>query len=194
MIKVVHKILVKKNLFLACSIKNNFIAVGIFRSSRNFIGSSSFFFVSGMDVVFLVRSVTSRLQPRTSVRLREDRSTERSQQGHHHSMESGRTSRMASVPANAAPSTNGPSALRRVGKGVVVVGDGSTIKGHANSRAALRAVRKDVAVSDANSNPASGRLCTNGLAACHTRTCMLIRLMDLGLSRHGSTAQDSIYK
>jgi hypothetical protein len=72
---------------------------------------------------------------------------------------------MASVLANAAPSTNGPSALRRVGKGVVVVGDSSTVKGRANSRAALRTVRKDVAVDDANSNPAGGRLCTNGLAA-----------------------------
>jgi hypothetical protein len=40
--------------------------VWIFGSSRSFIGSSSFFFVSGTDVVFLTCSATSRPQPTTS--------------------------------------------------------------------------------------------------------------------------------
>jgi hypothetical protein len=39
-------------------------------SSRSFIGSFSFFFVSGTDVVFLTRSAISRPQPTTSGRLR----------------------------------------------------------------------------------------------------------------------------
>jgi hypothetical protein len=37
--------------------------VGIFESSRSFIGSFSFFFVSGTDVVFLTCSATFRPQP-----------------------------------------------------------------------------------------------------------------------------------
>jgi hypothetical protein len=40
--------------------------VRIFRSSRSFIGSSFFFFISGTDVVFLTRLATSRPQPTTS--------------------------------------------------------------------------------------------------------------------------------
>jgi hypothetical protein len=47
--------------------------VGIFGSSRSFIGSSSFFFVSGTIVVFLTRSATSRPQTTMSGRLREER-------------------------------------------------------------------------------------------------------------------------
>jgi hypothetical protein len=47
--------------------------MGIFGSSRSFISSSSFFFVSGTDVVFLTHSVTSHLQATTSGRLREER-------------------------------------------------------------------------------------------------------------------------
>jgi hypothetical protein len=39
----------------------------------SFIGSSSFFFVSGTDVVFLTYSVTSHPQPTMSGRLREER-------------------------------------------------------------------------------------------------------------------------
>jgi hypothetical protein len=46
--------------------------MGIFGSSRSFIGSSSFFFVFGTDVVFLTRSATSRPQPITLGRLREE--------------------------------------------------------------------------------------------------------------------------
>jgi hypothetical protein len=53
------------------------LAVGIFGSPRSFIGSSSFFFVFGTDVVFLTRSVTSRLQPTTLGRLREERQRRR---------------------------------------------------------------------------------------------------------------------
>jgi hypothetical protein len=49
------------------------MAVGIFGSSRSFIDNSSFFFVFRTDVVFLTRSTTSRLQPTTSGRLREER-------------------------------------------------------------------------------------------------------------------------
>jgi hypothetical protein len=51
--------------------------VGIFGSSRSFIGSSSFFFVFGVDVVFLTRSATSRPQSTTSGRLREERQRRR---------------------------------------------------------------------------------------------------------------------
>jgi hypothetical protein len=47
--------------------------VGIFGSSRSFIGSSSFFFVFETDVVFLTRSTTSCPQPTTSGQLREER-------------------------------------------------------------------------------------------------------------------------
>jgi hypothetical protein len=47
--------------------------VGIFGSSRSFIGSSSYFFVFGTDVIYLTRSVISRPQPTTSGRLREER-------------------------------------------------------------------------------------------------------------------------
>jgi hypothetical protein len=46
--------------------------VGIFGSSRSFIGSSSFFFVFETDVVFLTRSATSHLQPTMSGRLGEE--------------------------------------------------------------------------------------------------------------------------
>jgi hypothetical protein len=53
------------------------LAVGIFLSSRGFIGSSSFFFVFGADVVFLTRSTTSHPQPTTSGRLREERQRRR---------------------------------------------------------------------------------------------------------------------
>jgi hypothetical protein len=42
------------------------LAMGIFRSSRSFIGSSFFFFVSETNVVFLTRSMTSHLQPTMS--------------------------------------------------------------------------------------------------------------------------------
>jgi hypothetical protein len=49
----------------------------MFGSSRSFIGSSSFFFVFGTDVVFLTRSATSRPQPTTSGRLREERQRRR---------------------------------------------------------------------------------------------------------------------
>jgi hypothetical protein len=51
--------------------------MGIFGSSRSFIGSSSFFFVFGTDVVFLTHSTTSRPQPTTPGRLREDRQRRR---------------------------------------------------------------------------------------------------------------------
>jgi hypothetical protein len=51
--------------------------VGIFGSSRSFIGSFSFFFVFGTDVVFLTRSATSHPQSTTSGRLREERQRRR---------------------------------------------------------------------------------------------------------------------
>jgi hypothetical protein len=51
--------------------------VGIFGSSRSFIGSSSYFFVSGTDVVFSIRSATSRPQSTTSGWLREERQRRR---------------------------------------------------------------------------------------------------------------------
>jgi hypothetical protein len=51
--------------------------VGIFGSSRSFIGSSSFFFVSGTDAVFLTYLAISRPQPTTSGRLREERQRQR---------------------------------------------------------------------------------------------------------------------
>jgi hypothetical protein len=47
--------------------------VGIFGFSKSFIDSSFFFFVFGMDVVFLTRSATSRPQPTTPGRLRVER-------------------------------------------------------------------------------------------------------------------------
>jgi hypothetical protein len=53
------------------------LAVGIFGSSRSFIGSSFFFSISGTDVVFLTHSTTSRPQPTTSGRLREERQRQR---------------------------------------------------------------------------------------------------------------------
>jgi hypothetical protein len=46
--------------------------VGFSRSSRRCIDGYSFFFVSGADVVFLTRSATSRMQPITLGRLREE--------------------------------------------------------------------------------------------------------------------------
>jgi hypothetical protein len=51
--------------------------VGIFGSSSSFIGSYSFFFVFGTDMVFMTRSATSRLQSTTSSRLREERQRRR---------------------------------------------------------------------------------------------------------------------
>jgi hypothetical protein len=56
-----------------CGLRGFRLAVGAFESSRSFIGNSSYFFVSGMDVVFSTRSVTSRPQPTTLSRLREKR-------------------------------------------------------------------------------------------------------------------------
>jgi hypothetical protein len=56
-----------------CGLRGFRRAVGIFGSSRSFIGSFSFFFVFGTYVVFLTRSTTSRLQPTTLCRLREER-------------------------------------------------------------------------------------------------------------------------
>jgi hypothetical protein len=46
-------------------------------ASRSYIGSSSLFFVSGTNVVFLTRSATSRPQPTISGRLREERQRRR---------------------------------------------------------------------------------------------------------------------
>jgi hypothetical protein len=51
--------------------------VGIFGPSKSFIGSYSFFFVFGTDMVFMTRSATSRLQSTTSSRLREERQRRR---------------------------------------------------------------------------------------------------------------------
>jgi hypothetical protein len=56
-----------------CGIREFRLAVGIFGSSRGFIGSSAFFFVSGTDMAFLTRSTTSRPQPTMSGRLGEER-------------------------------------------------------------------------------------------------------------------------
>jgi hypothetical protein len=50
---------------------------GIFGSSRSFIGSSSYFFVSGTDVVFSTRSATSCPQSTTPGQLREERQRRR---------------------------------------------------------------------------------------------------------------------
>jgi hypothetical protein len=47
--------------------------VRIFGSSRSFIGSSSYFFVFGTDVVLSIRSATSHPQPTMSGRLKEER-------------------------------------------------------------------------------------------------------------------------
>jgi hypothetical protein len=56
-----------------CGFRGFHLAVGIIGFSISFIGSSSFFFVFGTDVVFLTRSATSRPQPTTLDRLREER-------------------------------------------------------------------------------------------------------------------------
>jgi hypothetical protein len=55
------------------SLRGLCLAVGIFISSRSFIGGSSFFLVFGTDVVFLTCSATSRPQPTTSGRFKEER-------------------------------------------------------------------------------------------------------------------------
>jgi hypothetical protein len=62
-----------KRLVECCGLRGFRLAVMIFRSSRSFIVSSSFFFVFGTNVVFFVHSATSRPQPTTSSRLREER-------------------------------------------------------------------------------------------------------------------------
>jgi hypothetical protein len=51
--------------------------LGIFESSRSFIGGSSFFFVSGTNMIFLTRLVTFCPQPTTSIRLKEKRQRRR---------------------------------------------------------------------------------------------------------------------
>jgi hypothetical protein len=56
-----------------CSLRGFHLAVGIFGFSRSFIGSSSFFFVFGTDVVFLTCSATFYPQPTTLGHLREER-------------------------------------------------------------------------------------------------------------------------
>jgi hypothetical protein len=56
-----------------CGLRGFLLVVAISGSSKSFMGSSSFFSVSETDVVFLTRSATSRPQPTTSVRLREER-------------------------------------------------------------------------------------------------------------------------
>jgi hypothetical protein len=53
-----------------CGFRGFRLAVGIFGSSRSFIDSSSFFFISRTDVVFLTCSATSYPQPTTSGRFR----------------------------------------------------------------------------------------------------------------------------
>jgi hypothetical protein len=66
-----------RDLWECCGLRGFHLAVGILGSSRSFIGSSFFFFVSGTDVVFLTRSATFRPQPSTSGRLRKERQRQR---------------------------------------------------------------------------------------------------------------------